>query len=58
MYTHTVVALAIQDKVMKAAPEYGKDLVKLVAVAVAVLLAPDNKVMEMQAEQADQVLRY
>jgi hypothetical protein len=58
MYTHTEVVLVILDKDTKAALEYGKALAKLVAVVVADLLAPDNKVTEMQAEQAATVLPY
>ena len=58
MYTHTEVELVILDKDTKAALEYGKALAKLVAVVVADLLALDNKVTEMQAEQAATVLPY
>jgi hypothetical protein len=57
-YTHTVAALAFQGKDTKVVPEYGKALAKLVAVVVADLLALDNKVTEMQAEQAATVLPY
>jgi hypothetical protein len=58
MYTHTAVELVILDKVTKAAPEYGRATVKLVAVVAADLLAPDNKVTEMQVVQADPALLY
>jgi hypothetical protein len=58
MYTHTEVVLVILDKDTKAELVFGKALAKLVAAVAADLLAPDNKVTEMQAEQAATVLPY
>ena len=58
MYILTVAARVTQVRVMKAAQEYGKDLVKLAAVVGVDLLEPDNKVTEMPAVQADPALLY
>jgi hypothetical protein len=57
-YILTVAALDIQGKDTKAVQEYGKDLARLAAVVVVDLPVQDNKVMEMQAAQADLVLPY